>query len=477
MRQDGIVSAFERLALREPLAPLVVLGTRTATVEEVAAMAGVVHRVVEAAHCDSGDVVGLAVPNGPAFLSALLALRRRGVAALLLDPRAPEVDHRRTTEALGGSGLLRCSSAWPGEAADWSFAPGPVLERAHLPETAVVKLTSGSTGEPRGVGVSSEALLADEDALFRTMGLRAEERILAAIPMSHSYGLSSVALPALVRGSLVVLPEGGNPLAPLAAAAQAGATFFPTAPAWLQALVKMSRPPAWPDSLRLVISASARLSPDTAERFEEAYGRPVHGFYGASECGGICYDRDGGAAQRGTVGSPVEGVRVSLEEDVVTVESPAVASGYLVTGPFRGPGPPPLDARLGGGRFQTSDRGEWHNGELVLLGRVDAVINVKGWKVDPAEVESVLSRLPGVEDVVALGMPAADSGGELVRAVIACQPGRLSYESVLAFCRSRLPEHKVPRSVVLVDEIPRTARGKVSRAALMALQADERTAC
>jgi acyl-CoA synthetase (AMP-forming)/AMP-acid ligase II len=108
---------------------------------------------------------------------------------------------------------------------------------------------------------------------------------------------------------------------------------------------------------------------------------------------------------------------------------------------------------------------------------VDDVINVKGRKVDPAEVESVLARLPGVEDVVALGMPAADSGGELLRAVIACQPGRLSYESVLAFCRSRLPEHKVPRSVVLVEEIPRTARGKVSRAALLALQSDERTAC
>lgn len=463
MSHHDILSAFDALAGRAPGAPLLVSGTRVATRGDVAGLAGLAER---AAVGEPGDLVGLAAPNGPGFLATLLALLRRGGAALLLDPAAREADHVRTTAALGGRGVLRCETGWPRGGEDWRFLPTAPRVPAHLPGIAVVKLTSGSTGEPRGVAVSAPALRADEDALFRTMGLRGDERIVGAVPMAHSYGLSSVALPALLRGSLVVLPEDGNPLAPLVAAQQAEATFFPTAPAWLQALVKMSRPPAWPPSLGLVVSASARLAPETAARFREAYGLSVHGFYGASECGGICYDRDGGAAERGTVGGPVEGVRVDVEEGVVTVRSAAVAAGYL----------PEADPRLADGRFQTSDRGAWKDGEVALRGRIDGIINVKGRKVDPSEVESVLSRLPGVDEVVAFGVSAPDSGGELVRAVIACRPGRLSYEDVLAFCRSCLPDHKVPRSVVLVPEIPRTARGKVSRAALLALQADERTA-
>ena len=75
----------------------------------------------------------------------------------------------------------------------------------------------------------------------------------------------------------------------------------------------MSQPPALADVVRLVISAGAILPGALAARFREAYGQPMHVFYGSSECGGICYDREGGAAERGTVGTPVDGVRISLQ--------------------------------------------------------------------------------------------------------------------------------------------------------------------
>src|SRR5205814_5343530 len=164
----------------------------------------------------------------------------------------------------------------------------------------------------------------------------------------------------LVRGSPIVVPDGDGPLAPLAAAEAARATVWPSAPAYLQALLRLSQPPPWPSSLRLVVSASAPLPGETAAQFRARFGLPVHVFYGASECGGICYDRDGTAAERGTVGEPVEGVGVTVErvgEDgaegavqvgspsggIVEVESPAVALGYL----------PSPDPRLSDGRFAT----------------------------------------------------------------------------------------------------------------------------
>jgi acyl-CoA synthetase (AMP-forming)/AMP-acid ligase II len=469
--QDPILQAFERLARRAPLAPLVVSPERRATVSDVDALARAAgRRLAEkplAARLAPGTVVGLAAANGPGFLASLLALRRAGLAALLLDPRTPEPEARRVLRALGAPALLRCPEGWPQGPEEWSIVsppedgtePPPVAS----PDTAVVKLTSGSTGTPRGIAASSEALLADDAALTLSMGLSDADRLLTTIPLSHSYGLASLALPALARGTLLVMPEAAGVYDPFVTAARLGATFFPTVPAYLDALARMDEPPPRPDSLRLVITAGAPLAAATSARFREAFGLPVHVFYGSSECGGICYDREGGAAERGTVGAPVEGVRVLVEPDDgrVTVESAAVSSGYL----------PDPDERLAGGRFRAGDLAVWQDGELALRGRVDDLVNIKGKKVNPREVETVLAGLPGVDEAAVLGVPLPGAG-ELLRAVVACRPGSLTAAEVLAWCRSRLSAHKVPRSVILVAALPRNSRGKLDRAALLALEAE-----
>jgi long-chain acyl-CoA synthetase len=473
--QDPILQAFERLARRDPLAPLVVSPERRATAGDVEALARAAGRALAPpGHpgLPRGAVVGLAAANGPGFLASLLALRRAGLAALLLDAQTPGPEALRILGALGASALLRCPEGWPQGPRDWSLqfpGTGPGTTPRTATDAAVVKLTSGSTGTPRGIAVSSAALLADDAALTATMGLSAEDRLLTAIPLSHSYGLSSLALPALVRGAVLATPEESGVYDPLATAARTGATFFPTVPAYLDALARMSDPPPRPPSLRLVITAGAPLSAVTSARFRAAFGLPVHVFYGSSECGGICYDREGGAAERGTVGSPVEDVRVVLEtagpEDAggrVTVESAAVASGYL---------PDPDEERLSDGRFRAGDLAVWQAGELALRGRVDDLVNIKGKKVNPREVEAILAGLAGVDEAVVLGIPLG-CRGEVLRAVVACRPGSLTAGEVVAWCRSHLSAHKVPRSVILVPALPRNPRGKLDRPALLALEAD-----
>ena len=155
---------------------------------------------------------------------------------------------------------------------------------------------------------------------------------------------------------------------------------------------------------------------------------------------------------------------------MVTVASAAVAAGYV----------PEPEARLAGGVFVASDvavwvertgdgGGELH--ELQLRGRLDDLINVKGKKVDPREVEGVLARLPGVEEAAVLGIPMPGREGEVVRAVVACPAGGLTVEAVVAWCREHLAAHKVPRSVVLLAHLPRNNRGKLDRAALRDLPA------
>jgi acyl-CoA synthetase (AMP-forming)/AMP-acid ligase II len=464
------------LARRQPLAPLVLAGNRRATVGDVDSLALAARRSLETLAVAAagiglppGALVAVSAHNGPGLLAALLAMRRAGVAAVMLDGQAPPAEALRVAQALGAWALLRCLTSWPAAGDDWetSWLPGAGSERAVcLPGVAVVKLTSGSTGAPRGIATPAAALLADDAALQRTMGLRADDRLVAAIPMSHSYGLSSLAIPALVRGTPLVLPEDSGLFGPFVAAERLGATVLPTVPPYLDALLRLSQAPGRPRRLRLVIAAGAPLSAPTAAGFREVYGLPVHVFYGASECGGICYDREGGAAERGSVGSPVEGVEVELlpgpacagsEGGAVAVRSPAVAAGYV----------PDPDHRLAGGRFVAGDLGMWRQGELVLLGRQDGLINIKGKKVNPREVESVLAELAGVDEVVVLGVPVPDRGAEVLRAVIACRTGRLNREEVLAWCRERLAAHKVPRSLILLPAIPRTARGKLDRAALL----------
>ncbi|HTQ78684.1 MAG TPA: class I adenylate-forming enzyme family protein [Thermoanaerobaculia bacterium] len=480
--QDPILSAFGAVLHRAPEAPLLLAQGRAVTVGEVDALA---HQVGELLAARPGgfaphEVVALAACNGPGLPAALLALWRCGLPALLLDAHAPEAEARRIARSLGAATVLSCHGSWPESAAGFALSPsrdewGEAAPRC-LPGVAVVKLTSGSTGAPRGIATPAAALVADDAALRCAMGLRQGDRLLAAIPMSHSYGLSSLLLPALLRGTPLVLPEEGCLLAPFTAAQALGATVFPTVPAYIEALLNLSQPPVWPPSLRLVIAAGAPLQPETARRFRETFGLPIHVFYGASECGGICYDREGDAGERGTVGTPVPGVEIELlpcggargvaRGGKVAVRSPAVAAGYL----------PDADGRLTDGRFETSDFACWAEGELSLGGRLDDLINVKGKKVDPREVETVLARLPGVSEVAVLGVPLPARGAEQVRAVIACRPGELSSEQVLGWCRGHLAPHKVPRSVILVPAIPRTARGKIDRPALLTLAGGARPA-
>ena len=424
----------------------------------------------------------LATTNGAGFLATLLALRSLDCAVVLVDWQSRKTERDRLRSALGvdtwfiHDGLSVSPSA-ASLAGDWLTiehheGPDDDADTIQIPsDTAVVKLTSGSTGQPRGVAVSSTALLADDAALTSTMQLSPEDRILAAIPMSHSYGLSSVALPALVRGCTLVVP-GRGPLAAMKATREFGVSFLPTVPAYIRGLTKASRPPLAPSTLRLVVTAGAPLAPALAADFKRIYGQPIHVFYGSSESGGITYDREGGAGERGSLGTPVDGVEVVLEADdlqddtlsetgvgIVSVRSPAVASTYLPTG----------ESSLGCGRFRTADLGRFIDGELQLCGRVDSIINVKGKKIHPREIEDTLARHPRVAEVVVV--PVVDPAGKnIVRAlVVPSQDGTLDERALREHCQRELPSHKVPRSIVLLRELPLNERGKIDRKRLSAL--------
>ncbi|MCH7780962.1 MAG: acyl--CoA ligase [Acidobacteria bacterium] len=466
MAKDPITEAFSRLLARNPLAVLVASPAMRATVADVDAMARTVEQRIGKAGLGDAAPIALRAPNGPGFLAVLLACRRAGAAALLLDERTTDHEADRITRRLGAAGLVSCSVAWPGDEGGISVRATGHCMVADLPDrVAVIKMTSGSTGEPQGIAIAGESLLADDEALTATMGITPSDRLLATVPFSHSYGLSSLVMPALVRGCTLIVPAGRGPFDPLTAAGVLDATVFTTVPAYLSALLRVSDRIEFPSSLRLVVSAGAPLIPETAVRFRERHGRFAHVFYGASECGGITYDAEGSAAERGTLGEPIRGVRIRLETmdgkqgnvGRIVVSSPAVAESYY----------PDSDDDLRDGYFVSSDLGSWTGSELKLVGRVDEVINIRGRKINPREIERVIEKLEHVDEVKVLGVLMPESGDTVLRAVIACPSGALDWDRVRSWCRGRLSDFKIPRSVVLVDRLPRDDRGKIVRAELV----------
>ncbi len=319
---------------------------------------------------------------------------------------------------------------------------------------SLLKLTSGTTAAPRAVRFRSEQLLADCENICETMGISQRDLNFGVIPISHSYGFSNLLTPLIVRGVSLALSNDRIPRAIIDGLAATRATVFPGMPVFYQSFCEMTEAPSLPD-LRLCISAGAPLAPETAQAFCGKFGREIHSFYGASECGGICYVREAQPVP-GFVGEAMSGVEIEQVDpanpvSLIRVRSRAVATGYF---------PEPDEGKLGGGIFVPDDLLEKTRGGYRIVGRSSNLINVAGKKVHPAEVEAEILRCEGVQAAIVFGRESERRNEEIAACVVA---KGLSERELLAHCRARLSSWQVPRRIYLVEAIPVNERGKTSR--------------
>ncbi len=414
------------------------------------------------AYLPPGAVVALQLGNSERWPEVLLALWRRRLIPL---PLADYLDatERAATLAMSGAAALVTEAA--GALRIEHRAGAPDAGRWTGPVPDLLKLTSGTTSAPRAIRFRAGQLLADAAQICAGMGITADDVNFGVIPFSHSYGLSSLLLPLLAHGVRLVASADRMPRAVLDGLAATGATVFPGTPVFFQKMAELEQLPALP-ALRLCISAGAPLPSVAAERFSAKFGRKIHVFYGASECGGISYDgSDEPRSEDGFVGLPLPGVEIAHEGEnagPVAVRSAAVGDGY-----FPADGDPALD----GGQFVPGDLVRRGVRGLYLAGRTSDVINVAGRKLNPLEVEARIAAYPGVAQVVVFGVASALRGEEPV----ACVAGAgLDAAAVQRFCHETLSPWQVPRAVWIVAEIPANERGKISRRALAARYAAER---
>jgi long-chain acyl-CoA synthetase len=288
------------------------------------------------------------------------------------------------------------------------------------------------------------------------MGITDGDLNFGVIPMSHSYGFSNLLTPLIARGVPMVISGDRTPRAILADLVHTNATVFPGMPVFYQAFCEMEHVPGLP-KLRLCISAGARLPIAIAIRFQEKFNLRIHAFYGASECGGICYDRYATNSSEGFVGEAMEGVQVELVDPEASTTRVRVRSGAVGDGYF----PEPEEHKLGDGIFVPDDLLARSDSGLKIVGRISDVINVAGKKVNPVEVEAHLLRFTGVRQAVVFGRESALRNEEVAACVVVAP--NVSETDLLQFCRGALSAWQVPKRIFIVATIPANERGKISR--------------
>jgi acyl-CoA synthetase (AMP-forming)/AMP-acid ligase II len=457
-----MLETFRLLTEAAPNAPAFIDGGTAAVTTRAAlrSLAAEMAAQLRTAELAAGDLLAVQLPNSPDFVVSFLAAIELGLTIVPIDRDAPEIEVATILGHFGARGLIYNSGA-KGQAVATRLSTRSVAARpAHPPSTRLLKLTSGSTGKPKGIATSEANLVADCVNICATMQIGPEDRNLGAIPFSHSYGFSNLVTPLLVQGTAVVISNDYLPQSIIDLSNRHHCTIVPAIPMVFEHLTSLPAGDGDFETVRTFLSAGAPLPASTSRRFRERFGRDIHTFYGCSECGGITYDREGAAVERGTVGAAMENVLLEERASRLVVRSDSVALGYLHDASTFEEFEP--------GTFTTDDLIESAgDGELILAGRAGELINTAGKKVNPREVEQIIQQMDGVRQVKVYGEPAG-ARGEVVAAAVVAEPD-VTREMVREFCRQRLSSHKVPRIVKLIESIPVDDRGKVRRSALALL--------
>ena len=370
------------------------------------------------------ELVALDLAPSAGFVDVLEEVWDAGDAACPIDPRLPPAARTRVLDALAPTAVI-----------------GPDRERRSLPGgrpaedgDALVVATSGSTGDPKAVVLTHDAVAASARATSERLGVDPDrDRWLACLPLAHIGGLSVVTR-ALLTGTPLVVHDRFDAAATNAAAAS-GAT--------LVSLVATALGRVDPAGFRTVVLGGS-APPD-------ALPANVVTTYGMTETGsGVVYD-----------GRPLDGVELRIGDGTLGESGEVLVRGPMLLRAYRDG----TDPRLPGGWLPTGDAGSLGgDGVLAVQGRIAEVIVTGGEKVWPAEVESVLARLDSVAEVAVTGRFDPEWGQAVVAQVVPQDPAAPpTLEELRDAVRAVLAPWAAPRHLVVVDALPRTASGKVQK--------------
>jgi oxalate---CoA ligase len=397
----------------------------------------------------------------------LVALDEHGAGAFELVAREPAA----AAQAAGTAPASRTAQTAQAPQSTQPTLTGP----AQPDDVSMVLHTSGTTSRPKIVPLSQRNLVASALHIRNTLRFESRDCGLNIMPLFHIHGLIAGVLAPLAAGSQVFCTPGFNALRFFAWMDEAKPTWYTAVPTMHQAIV--SRAPKNAEviarhPLRFLRSSSSSMPPQVIRELEEVFGAPLIEAYGMTEATHQMASNPLPPAVRkpGTVGIAA-GPEISImaedgrllsrgETGEIVIRGPNVTAGYEAN--------PKANAEaFTDGWFRTGDQGVMDaDGYISITGRLKEIINRGGEKVSPREVDEILMDHPAVAQVVCFGMPHPKLGEEVAAAVVLREGQQATERELQDFVGGRVADFKVPRRILILDEIPKGATGKLQRIGL-----------
>jgi long-chain acyl-CoA synthetase len=432
----------------------------------------------------AGDAVAVAFPNSLDFVVGAFAAFALDAILVPLNPRFKEDELRHYLQLSRPTALLYPPSMQalvdtldvPSKARATSTEAVSVDEAGELAPsgsellTGIYMFSSGSTGKSKRVTRTQAQVFGEYQALVETIGLQQSDRILCTVPLFHAHGFANAMMAALLSGGrLVMVTTEFNARATMQALTSQAVTIYPAVPFMFKMLAdtRFATPPDL-SALRLAFSAGAALPEAVSKKFYEVFAKPVSQLYGSTETGAISINVAQPVEKPTSVGRPLHGTRIEIrDESGARLGADANGEVWVAAGTATSAydGLSEMTAEcFADGAFFTGDLGTLDaDGDLYITGRKKLLINVAGFKVDPLEVEEVLSRHAQVSEVVAIGVPHARAGEKIKAVVVLKESGAATQEELIEYAASQLAEYKVPKLIEFRAEIPKSPLGKVLR--------------
>jgi long-chain acyl-CoA synthetase len=437
----------------------------------------------------AGDRVGLMLPNVPHFAIAYygvlragatvvpmnVLLKRREVAFLLGDSEAKLLLawHGFAEEAQPGAADTgaECTIVAPAEFEELlaGVAPLPGIAERSPADTAVILYTSGTTGTPKGAELTHANLGRNAQVATQLFDLDAESMTLGSLPLFHSFGQTCALNASLLAGASVTLLPRFDPGKALEIVERDQVGVFMGVPTMYNALLNHpDRARFDVSSLRTCVSGGASLPMELLHAFEQEFGCKILEGYGLSETSPIAsFNHPDRERKPGSIGTPIEGVEMKLVDsadgDVALGEvGEVVIRGHnVMKGYWRKP-EATAEAISADGWFHSGDLARIdEDGYFFIVDRKKDMIIRGGYNVYPREIEEVLYSHPGVREAAVVGVPHHELGEEVGAAVVLQPDADVTEDELRDFVKGQIAAYKYPRVVWFVDELPKTATGKI----------------
>ena len=438
-----------------------------------------------------GDRVALFLGNSSNFLAVYLGVQLCGAIVVPVNTLYRQVELRHILSDSGArmcvteaelvasvqalrADLPQLQHILEGSIARAEVEPTPL----RLPagdDIALIAYTSGTTGRSKSAMLRHRNLRANIENVCNAWRWTPADRLLLTLPLFHVHGLLVGFHGTIFSGASLALQRSFSAAAVFDQLRSGAFTvFFGVPTMYVRLIDEQRRRRIIPPPLRLYVSGSAALSTDTFAAFEQQFGQRILERYGMTETSMNTTNPYEGERRPGTVGQPFPQQEArtvdALTREVlgperdgeIEVRGPHVFAGY-----WRQP-EATAAAFTADGWFKTGDLGRVSSdGYFSITGRASELIITGGYNVYPRELEDVIARMPGVQEVAIVGLPDAEFGEQIAAAIVA--DSDLTPEAVIAFCRDQLAAYKKPQRVLMVNALPRNAMQKVQKNLVRAL--------